>query len=174
MSRSWDASNVPWTAINKTGSYPMNNQILWPSSDEKTCYAFGGESSTLWYLENLNPTYSPRPVDLYQFTLNDNSGGSWTSIESPSYRSADQSSVFQPLVRPSKALGALVDNTGFIIGGVSDYWSQTGLGYLDGSVPYVYLHPFIVFPCNPRSQRLDHLPIRVPCQASGLALLDSV
>ena len=144
MSKSWDSSNVPWTSINKSGSYPMNNQILWPSNDGKTCYGFGGESSTLWIGDNLNPTYAQRPVDLYQFTLNSHLSGNWTTIHAPGYQLADQSSVFQPLNRPSKALGAIVDNTGFIIGGVSDLWSQSGQGYFDGDVPYVFSKPILL------------------------------
>lgn len=142
MSNSWDASNVPWNSINKSGSYPMNNQILWPSKDGKTCYGFGGESSMLWVLNNLNPTYSPRPVDLYVFTLNTQLSGNWTTFNAPSYRSAQSSAIFQPLNRPSHALGAMVDNTGFIVGGVVDSWSQSGLGNINEPIPCVSPDPF--------------------------------
>ncbi len=122
LTNSWTASTIPWTVVNKNGSATLNNQKFWPSSNNKTCYAFGGESNAHWF--NDNKTFKAPPVDLYRFNVAEMHSNSWSDVESGSVRAGNQYSVFSTLTRPTNALGATLGNTGFIVGGVEDYASD--------------------------------------------------
>ena len=115
MSKSWTNNSVPFILVNKTGTSPtLNNEKLWPSNDNKSCFVFGGAQS---YTLNV---YSPPDVELWQFTLNNTGSGVWTQFHPENMGG---------LTRPDLAAAATVDNTGFIIGGHMDsHSSQASLG----------------------------------------------
>lgn len=124
MSKSWTNASVPYQLINKTNTAPnLNNEKLWPSDDNKSCFVFGGAQS---YLLNV---WSPPDVALWQFTINSTGGGSWTQFQ------AGAGSVLGSLTRPDVAHAATVDNTGFIMGGHEDSHSSQVSLYTDGDIP---------------------------------------
>ncbi len=133
LSSSWDPSNVSWTEIDKGNIPPIDNPILWTRTDNKATYSFGGESGYGWISTFSNNSYDGPPVDLYQFNVNGRLTGNWSTIHAPSYSSG--AGQKQSLNRPTKALGAVVGNTGFIVNGVEDDWSQNGNADIDQDVP---------------------------------------
>lgn len=102
MRKSWTNKSVPYSAT--TAGLILNNEILWPSEDNKTCYAFGGAKT---YLQS---TWGGPPVSVDQFALT-GSNGSWNLFH-------PASSGWNGLTRPDQAAGATMENTGYIIGGI--------------------------------------------------------
>ena len=119
MSKSWTNDTVAFKLKDRNGAPAQNKQVLWPSTDNKTLFAFGGEESWL-----DNPWYPP-PVELWQFTADGNSSGTWNMFN------ADQNSIFKDLTRPTGALGGVVDNTGYMVGGYTNSHSEYNTAYQD-------------------------------------------
>ncbi|KAL8660532.1 MAG: hypothetical protein Q9202_006455 [Teloschistes flavicans] len=112
LRKSWTNHSVKFNSIDKNDAPNLNNQIIWPSTDNQTFFAFGGAQS---YWEN--PIDIP-DVSCWQFTANGEGGGSWSR-----FRPVDDS-IFWGLVRPDSASGVTLDNTGFILGGHEDQKSS--------------------------------------------------
>ncbi|CAL8578698.1 hypothetical protein XPA_004469 [Xanthoria parietina] len=112
MRNSWTNSTVTFNSIRKNGAPSLNAGVIWPSTDNQTFFAFGGELS-YWNLAAEVPD-----VSCWQFTADGNGGGSWAI-----FKPVDQS-IFYDLTRPGFASGATVDNTGFILGGRASYRSS--------------------------------------------------
>lgn len=108
MRKSWTNDTVIFNSIPKNGAPSLNGEVLWPSTDNQTFFAFGGEIS-YWDLGAEVPE-----VSCWQFTADGNGGGSWAI-----FKPVDQS-IFYDLTRPGYASGATVDNKGFIFGGGRD------------------------------------------------------
>lgn len=123
----------------------MDNQILWTNVDGNITYGFGGRTSASDLAGMFGTTEQAMPVALYQFDLISPLNGNWLTIDAPSYQSAGK---WQALNRPDSALGATVGNTGFIVGGIEDAWSQPGLKNLNDFVLYVVSEIFSSFPTN--------------------------
>ena len=112
MRNSWTNSTVTFNSIRKNGAPSLNAGVIWPSTDNQTFFAFGGELS-YWNLAAEVPD-----VSCWQFTADGNGGGSWAI-----FKPVDQS-IFYDLTRPGFASGATVDNAGFILGGRASYRSS--------------------------------------------------
>ncbi|KAL9610097.1 MAG: hypothetical protein Q9167_005176 [Letrouitia subvulpina] len=121
MTTSWAPDNVQVHAFSKTGPI-FNGEVLWPSQDNTTFYSFGGEVSYI-----LQDPYIT-PVSTWQFTSSGSGEGDWKEFEPPN------NSEFFRLTRPMQALGAVVDNTGFIIGGYESFRSSPETAGLWGKV----------------------------------------
>ena len=120
MSESWTNDTISLFLKDRNGAPAQNKQVLWPSIDNKSVFAFGGEESWL-----DNPWYPP-PVQLWQFTADGNGSGTWNIFNS------DGNSIFSTLTRPTWALGGVVDNTGFIVGGYICSHSEYDTAYIGG------------------------------------------
>ncbi|KAL9036718.1 MAG: hypothetical protein Q9180_004135 [Flavoplaca navasiana] len=107
MSNSWTNDSVTISSIPKNGAPNFNGPVLWPSTDNQTFFAFGGE------LSNWARTITGPDVSCWQFTIDGNGGGSW-AIFQPGVQS-----TFRDLNRPAVANGAILDNTGFIFRGAA-------------------------------------------------------
>ncbi|CAO1601173.1 hypothetical protein XANCAGTX0491_004837 [Xanthoria calcicola] len=123
MRNSWTNSTVTFDSIRKNGAPSLNAGVIWPSTDNQTFFAFGGELS-YWDLAAEVPD-----VSCWQFTADGNGGGSWAI-----FKPVDQS-IFYDLTRPGFASGATVDNTGFILGGRASYRSSPQTSQLREDVP---------------------------------------
>lgn len=110
ISKSWTNASVPYSTAEPHGSI-LDNELLWPANDNRTCYSFGGTTTSIW-----NAWLSP-PVTMYQFVLNGSGNGTWSEFDSAS-------SVWSSLTRPDLAAAATLDNTGYIFGGVEDSHSS--------------------------------------------------
>lgn len=117
MSKSWTNDSVPIRVLDKGNAPQLNKQVLWPSSDNETFFAFGGEES---YLDN--PWYPP-DILLWQFTADGGGGGKW-DVFNPS-----TDSIFFNLTRPTDGLAGVVDNTGYIVGGYTNSHSSIATDY---------------------------------------------
>ncbi|KAI4240737.1 MAG: hypothetical protein L6R40_004982 [Gallowayella cf. fulva] len=104
MRTSWTNDSVTIISIPKNRAPNFNGPILWPSTDNQTFFAFGGE------LSNWAGLTGP-DVSCWQFTIDGNGGGSW-----PIFQPGVQS-TFRDLTRPAVATGTTLDNTGFIFRG---------------------------------------------------------
>lgn len=107
MSNSWTNDSVTINSIPKNGAPNFNGPVLWPSTDNQTFFAFGGE------LSNWARTITGPDVSCWQFTIDGNGGGSWAIFQ------AGVQSTFRDLNRPAVANGATLDNTGFIFRGAA-------------------------------------------------------
>ncbi|KAL8969878.1 MAG: hypothetical protein Q9183_001787 [Haloplaca sp. 2 TL-2023] len=121
MSESWTNDTVEFRLIKKNGAPDLNAQILWPSTDNRTFYAFGG-SQSFWA-----ETIDPPAVSAWQFTADDSGGGSWEQL------SAADNSVFADLTRPDFAKGVAIQNTGFIFGGHTSARSSPETASMEGA-----------------------------------------
>lgn len=117
MSKSWTNDSVSVRVLDKGNAPQLNKQVLWPSSDNETFFAFGGEES---YLDN--PWYPP-DILLWQFTADGKGGGKWDVFN------ANADSIFFNLTRPTDGLGGVLDNTGFIVGGYTNSHSSIATDY---------------------------------------------
>ena len=117
MSKSWTNDSVSIRVLDKGNAPQLNKQVLWPSSDNETFFAFGGEES---YLDN--PWYPP-DILLWQFTADGEGGGKWDVFN------ANSDSIFFNLTRPTDGLGGVVDDTGFIVGGYTNSHSSIATDY---------------------------------------------
>ena len=123
MSKSWTNDTVEFKLIEKNGAPDLNAQILWPSTDNRTFYAFGG-SQSFWA-----GTIDPPAVSAWQFTADGSGGGSWDQL------SATGNSGFAGLTRPDFARGAAIKNTGFIFGGYDSARSSPKTASMPGTIP---------------------------------------
>lgn len=115
MSQSSTNESVTFGFINKTLEvFVLNGEILWPTGDPNSCLAFGG-------VQNLIYGTPPPPTQVWQLTTNDSGSGSWSNF------GFGNISAFNNLTRPGDALGATIDDTGFILGGYIS--SQTSPAY---------------------------------------------
>ena len=117
MRKSWTNASVPYSTT--TAGATLNNERLWPSKDNKTCYAFGGTKTAIW-----NAWLAP-PVNMYQFALS-GSNGSWSLFNSGS-------PGWKGLTRPDQAAGTTLENTGYILGGVENSHSSQDTMNLGGT-----------------------------------------
>ncbi|KAL8652408.1 MAG: hypothetical protein Q9226_004283 [Calogaya cf. arnoldii] len=124
MRTSWTNDTVVFRSIAKNAAPNLNKQILWPSIDNRTFFAFGGEQS---FFEDVAP--DPPDVSCWQFTTDGVGGGLWTIFEP-----ADDS-IFHGLTRPDSASGATLDNTGFIMNGLASSRTSPQTLYYRGRVP---------------------------------------
>lgn len=106
----------------KNSAPNLNNQILWPSTDNQTFFAFGGAQS-YW-----DDPYNIPDTSCWQFTADGKGGGSWSR-----FRPVDDS-VFWELVRPD-GTGATLDNTGFIFWGKESGKTSPQTMTLGNSIP---------------------------------------
>ena len=121
MSKSWSNDSVSIRVLDKGDAPNLNDQILWPSSDNKSFFPFGGEESWL-----DNPFYPPDMI-FWQFKADGQGGGNWSQFDTSS------DSTFQTLTRPVNALGAVVDDTGYIIGGCMNSHATQDAMYMYGN-----------------------------------------
>lgn len=105
MSKSWTNDSVSIRVIDKGNAPNLNKQLLWPSSDNQTFFAFGGEES---YLDH---PWLPPEILNWEFRTDGRGGGEWNVFN------ANSNSVFFNLTRPADGLGGVMDNTGYIFGG---------------------------------------------------------
>ena len=122
MSKSWSNDSISWKLTDRGGAPALNKQILWPSTDNKTFFAFGGEESF------LDDPWLPPVPQLWQMTTDGNGGGTWAIFN------ADGSSEFVNMTRPTDALGGVVGNTGYIIGGVTNSHSSQATDYQQDNI----------------------------------------
>ena len=137
------------------GVLVLNNELLWDAGDNKSCYAFGGSISSiplswipnpvdLWQLTSdgtgggnwskFNVSEEPQQ-QLPKFSSGRASKrpqaiSALNSASRPLFSASAQVGthpIFDNLTRPDLALGATVDGTGFILGGVSDRYSARGV-----------------------------------------------
>ncbi|KAL8730541.1 MAG: hypothetical protein Q9166_003995 [cf. Caloplaca sp. 2 TL-2023] len=120
MSKSWTNSTVTFKEINKGNAPLLNRQLIWPSTDNQSFFAFGG-SLSFWVGSNNIPD-----VVCWQFTVDGSGGGSWDKFN------PGDDSIFHRLRRPDAAGAATVDNTGFIYGGFDGARSTPGISVLSG------------------------------------------
>ena len=108
-------------SINRTeyggGLGTLNDAILFPAPDGKSAFQFGGETS--W----LPDSWVPPDVWLGQFILDGRANGSWSKWNSGG------SSGFVNITRPARSLGAVVDDTLFMVGGQANSHSSQGTIY---------------------------------------------
>lgn len=125
MTQSWTNDSVEFSIIKKTtdSNPPLNQQILWPGGDNRTAFAFGGEVTWL-----LNKLPAP-PIELWQLTSDGQGGGNWSNFN------VGNNPGFAHLRRPDVALGATVDETGFILGGLQNSHSGPTTQNLKGHIP---------------------------------------
>lgn len=124
MRTSWTNDTVSIRSIDKGAAPNLNKQILWPSTDNQTFFAFGGEQG---HYDGLGP--DPPDVSCWQFTADGDGGGLWDMF------SPADDSVFHQLTRPDSASGATVGNTGFILKGVASARTSPETLYYSGRVP---------------------------------------
>ena len=124
MRESWTNDTVSLFLKDRNGAPAQNKQVLWPSSDNRTFFAFGGEVS--WLDNNPNSWYPPPAVQLWQFTADENGSGTWNIF------SSEGNSVFGTLTRPTWALGGVVDNTGYMVGGYIGSHSEYDTADIEG------------------------------------------
>lgn len=110
MSRSWKSGSVEIRSIHNPGP-AKSNTILWANTRNDAFYSWGGR-----FPGGKNMTDDKRP---WKFTADGNGGGSWEAVD------ASNKDLLNRL-HPTE-YGAVVntDTVGFVIGGVSDAWTET-------------------------------------------------
>lgn len=119
MRKSWSNASVSY--LQTTGGAELNNGVLWPAQDNTTVYAFGGHKTYIW-----NAWLAP-PTSMYRFALS-GSNGSWEEWKS-------SGTVWSSLTRPDYGAGAMLGNTGYVLGGIEDNHSAQDRMDVGGSIP---------------------------------------
>ena len=111
LGQSWTNGDATFSIIERRGPPTLNQEVLWPTTDNSSFFIFGGEKGFI--------TGSPRPpvIQVWGF-LRDSQNGSWTNLEPNGF------SGFVNLTRPDGALGATLRNTGYILGGFENKHSN--------------------------------------------------
>lgn len=125
ISKSWTIDEIKFTSINKTSSgvLNLNDGFLIPAANSKSLFQFGGDSTFL--------LYTPRnPTSVSQFTVEGQGNGSWSAFH------PGETSGFEHITRPSRALATTVDNTFFIFGGVLNSHSADETAAIQGAESY--------------------------------------
>ncbi|KAL9602700.1 MAG: hypothetical protein Q9219_001690 [cf. Caloplaca sp. 3 TL-2023] len=121
ISRSWTNDSAPFGVIDKHGFVDLDSGFLFPSTDDKSIFQFGGETSRVW-----DAWLSPETA-ISQLTLSGRGNGSWSGFNPGS------NSGFERLTRPGRALAATLDDTFFITGGVvNSHTSQASMNVENG------------------------------------------
>ena len=125
VSQSWTIDEVKFASINKTSSgvLNLNDGFLFPAVDFKSFFQFGGDSTFLLYTQR-------NPTSVSQFTGEGQGNGSWAPFR------PGETSGFENITRPSRALATTIDNTFFILGGVLNSHSADETAAIQGADSY--------------------------------------
>ena len=111
MSKSWTNESVTFRSIESVGPPNLNSEILFSTQDDNSFFIFGGSSTQLWG--------TPKPPLEHQLWEFSESTDSWKRVH--------PGSAFLSLTRPTWALGAMLGDTGYVLGGVENSYSNPAL-----------------------------------------------